>query len=374
MTLSEPRVLVNAEPFGFGPAAAVASLTPLLQKSGIQLSYIGEEHTLDLQNDLAYEVIYDITDMTTHQRRILMNEIAGKYDLFITAMDFNMAEIAEKAGIKTIIYDALTWYWPEIHPAIKNAELYIAQQFFGTEERLINEAHSFPAYKLVSPIIAANTKYEEKQHILLNMGGLQNPYWDFKDTIAYAKLMLDAVTAAIPETETLIITTSSTVANALNDSRIVTLPRQSMIETLAKSKFAIMTPGLGNIYDAASFDIPTLWLPPANDSQGQQSKLLLENDCCDVNIDWGELGAFIDYKATQTTVLQEITHALHSVINDEALRHKLSAVTAQKLHNLSAQQNGKTKKLIQSFGANGATDICAAIVEHIGRAAYASAN
>lgn len=30
-----------------------------------------------------------------------------------------------------------------------------------------------------------------------------------------------------------------------------------------------MTPGLGNIYDAATFAKHVVWLPPANDSQGQ---------------------------------------------------------------------------------------------------------
>ncbi len=370
MTHPERRLLLNAEPFGFGPAAAIASLAPLLQKNGLHISYIGEKHTLDLQRYIAYEVIYDTTLVTPHEKSRLMNELAGKYDLFVTAMDFDMAEMAQEVGMKTIIYDALTWYWPEIHPAVKNAELYIAQQFFGVKERLTDEADVFPAYRLVPPIVSTCDS-AEKLHILLNMGGLQNPDWDFDDTITYAKLMLNTVAAAVPETETLVVTTSSRVAEALNDPRVVTLPRQRMINALEEASVAIMTPGLGNIYDAATFDVPTLWLPPANDSQGQQSKLLAENGCCDESIDWSELTGPIDYKAPQTMVLQGITTALRTVTKNEPLKRKLSAIAAEKLLVLDSRQNSNARKLLQLFGTNGVADICEAIIGHLRSMAYA---
>ncbi|MDB5184510.1 MAG: hypothetical protein JWN38_318 [Candidatus Saccharibacteria bacterium] len=369
MTQSKPRLLLNAEPFGFGPAAAIACLTPLLQERGMQISYIGETHTLDLQKHLAYEAMYDTTSMTSHEKRILMNQLATRYDLFVTAMDFSMAEIAEAAAMPTVIYDALTWYWPQIHPAIKHADLYIAQQFFGVQERLALEASAFPAYAVVPPIVAAN-EGAEKQHVLLNMGGLQNPYWDFHDAVAYAQLMLNAVSAALPETETLIVTTSATIAKALHDPRVSTLSRQSMIDALRRAKTAIMTPGLGNIYDAASFNVPTLWLPPANDSQGQQSMLLAENGCCDESLDWSELTGAIDYRAPQTVVVQAITHALQAVTHSKNLRQQLSRLSSQKFQALSTHQNSNAKNLLQLFGSDGAIDIASAIAQHVESRTY----
>ncbi|HSX32851.1 MAG TPA: hypothetical protein VLF91_00740 [Candidatus Saccharimonadales bacterium] len=307
--------------------------------------------------------------MTKHQRQARLNELASQYDLFLTAMDFAMAELAESVGLQTIIYDALTWYWPVIPPAVKNAELYIAQRFFGVAERLEAEAGAFPAYALVPPIVIAN-KGREKRHILLNMGGLQNPFWNSNDAIAYAKLMLEAVSAAMPEGQTLVVATSAAIAAALDDPRVVTFSHRSIIEAFRKAQVAIMTSGLGNIYDAASFDVPTLWLPPANDSQGQQAELLEKHGCSDERLDWCELSGPIDYTAPQTAVLQEITAALRSITESEALRRKLTAATAQKLQALGAYTGSKTTHLLRLFGANGARNICDTIIELLERGAH----
>src|SRR4051812_3790761 len=111
-TMANYRLLLNAEPFGFGPAAAIATIAPLLHAHGMALDYIGEQHTLDLQKGLPYQNIYDITGLNTLQKSELLESLASQYDYFLTAMDLVMAGLTEQIGLKTIIYDALTWYWP----------------------------------------------------------------------------------------------------------------------------------------------------------------------------------------------------------------------------------------------------------------------
>ena len=48
------KILMNAEAFGFGPSAVIASIFPQLSQCSIikQIDYIGEKHTLDLQKKL----------------------------------------------------------------------------------------------------------------------------------------------------------------------------------------------------------------------------------------------------------------------------------------------------------------------------------
>jgi hypothetical protein len=360
------RLLVNAEPFGFGPAAAIARIVPLLVRRGIEVAYIGEKHTLDLQKDLPYSAIYDITDLSQPAKENHMKELANTYDFFFTAMDTAMAEQAQKFGMKTIVYDALTWFWRTIHPSIKSADLYIAQRFFGVEERLKAEAQSFPHFKVVSPIVTQYKQAADKTCVLLNLGGLQNPFWSFEDTLLYARAMYDAVKVAVPQHTQLVIATSASIAQALGDPDVKTYSRQEMLKLLATAKYAIMTPGLGNMYDAASFNIPTLWLPPANDSQGQQMHLLTQNNYCDEYIDWSDTSTTIDYTAAKLKVLPDITRALRT-----SDRKKLHALMTKKVKNISVLNDSKTTALLQKFGANGAEEICSTIIEHIEGGAHA---
>ncbi len=364
MTRYSYRLLLNAEPFGFGPASAIASLVPRLKASGVQLDYIGQKHTLDLQKKLPYDAIYDTTDMSPPALEELLTQLRPEYDAFLTAMDFKMAELAKKVGFETIIFDALTWYWPNIRSTIANADLYLAQNFFGVRERLEEQSSLFPKSQLVAPLVTVKQKHSKADHVLLNLGGLQNPHWSINDTVRYARVMIETVKKAVPN-EQLIIATSSTVAKEFQDAGIKTYDRQSILQILAGSKYAIMTPGLGNIYDAAAFDVPTLWLPPANDSQGQQLHLLSEHDCCDQATDWSDIGVSIDYKTAQATVLNNIARAVNRVTDYEACRHALEAMTSSKLTELTTSTGSKTTRLLELFGTDGANDICSAVMKRL---------
>lgn len=313
-------ILLNAEPFGFGPAAAIATFAPLLADYKLEVSYIGESHTLDLQRSLPYENMYDISSLNAFERKKLLIDLSNRHDYFFTAMDFDMALLAKVAGMKTVVYDALTWYWPEIHPGIKNADLYIAQNYFGVEDRIKNELGKLPKTRVVKPIVESKKSSKQKDLVFLNLGGLQNPFWELSTTANYAKTILEIVEQILPANERLVVATSSKVTSKLNNPIVKNYSRNDVIKLLTQTKYAIMTPGLGNIYDVASFNIPTLWLPPANDSQGQQTQLLVENDCCDEYLDWKDFTQKIDYSASQVSAMEAISSALESIEQNTMIR------------------------------------------------------
>ncbi|MFF7689737.1 hypothetical protein ACFZB6_26785 [Streptomyces syringium] len=113
-TAAAPRLLFNAQPFGFGPAAAMAILAAELAPVCERLAYIGGGHTLDLQKEPPYHAVHDTTGRSPDELRAILRDMAPRYDLFITAMDFEMAELARHAGLDVAVYDALTWYWPTV--------------------------------------------------------------------------------------------------------------------------------------------------------------------------------------------------------------------------------------------------------------------
>ena len=299
------RLLLNAEPFGFGPTAAVAAIFPHIKGEIEEISYIGSGHTLDLQRSLPYKKLYDQNQLDEAG----LQEVLQQHDVLLTASDFGLAQAARKAGLKLGIYDPLAWYWKEFPAIAREADLYIAQDFYGVAERVRAEFNNQANWRIVPPIVNTVAAEAHRQHgILLNLGGLQNPHWPLGEAVDYARTMIAAVRRVLPANETLTIATSQAIAAQLSDPQVKTCSVEEMRHLRHTCRIALMTPGLGNIFDAAAEQVATIWLPPANDSQGQQADILLKHQPDTSRIDWKDInpGWEINYRDSQPEVLRKI--------------------------------------------------------------------
>ncbi len=358
MTKSSLRIAVNAEPFGFGPTAAIAGFFPGLRAAFETVAYMGEGHSLDLQRGLGYDRIHDLG----HERA---PDVLPHYDIFVTALDFGMAQKAKAAGLKTVIYDPLTWYWPSIPQIARDADLYIAQDFFGVRTRLERSFRGAAAKTVIVPPILQKTgrPAKDKKHVLFNLGGLQNPFFTRGDVIAYARFMLTGAQKALGRHENIVIAGSATVADELKQFGVQCYPREQMREILAHTKLAVMTPGLGNIYDAASYNIPTVWLPPANDSQGQQLRLLQEHGMIDASIEWHAIHSDfdVDYRGNQKDVLRGIADGIYRMAIMPEAMPRLEQEFAQNFTALDNAKKTRLGALTGLFGRNGEQEVTRAI-------------
>jgi len=175
------RLLVNAEAFGFGPTAAIADFFPHLRDHFEWMGYVGSGHSLDLQRGYPWDAFHDLTG-----RGEEFEEVAKGYDLFFTALNFDKAERTLNLSIPTLVYDPLAWYWELLPAVVKHPDLrYLVQGFHGVEERLrIEEVNGAV---IVPPLIDRREREASARLLLLNMGGLQNPYWPPEVSIAYAR-------------------------------------------------------------------------------------------------------------------------------------------------------------------------------------------
>ncbi|MEV0040254.1 hypothetical protein, partial [Streptomyces sp. NPDC050804] len=348
-----PRLLLNAEPFGFGPAAAVALLAAELAPDCGRIAYIGEGHTLDLQSRPPYHAIHDTTGLTEDERLARLRKLAPRYDLFVTAMDSGMAALARRAGMGLAIYDALTWYWPALPAVAYEADPYIAQDFFGVRERVAADAALRERAVVVPPVIPPGRDWTAGRHVLVNLGGLDNPLWRPYDAVAYARLMLAAVRAGLPAGRPVVAVTNRGIAAALADPAVGTYDHGTMLELMSTAAYACMTSGLGNIYDAATTGVPTLWLPGANDSHTRQVRLLSEHGYCDAHLDWEDIGLpVVDHTAPPAVVMREISGAVRRLAGEQRLRERL----AEELAGLTAglgRTPGKARALTDRFGHGG---------------------
>ena len=364
---TKPRLLLNAEAFGFGPTAAIADCFPFLRKHFSTIGFVGTGHTLDLQRPLAYDAIHDVSSLSnsaTSEEQTL-NEIFAQYDIFLTALDFAMAEKALGQGLTVCIYDPLTWYWKTIPAVVSAVDLYIAQNFFGVEERLKSAEFAAANCQTVAPIVGQQSETEPegnddstsaKDLVLVNLGGLSNPLWTGNEALTYARQILEAVLPTLAG-QKVVVAANSAISAALAHLGAKNLSREQMQVVLQQAKYALMTPGLGNIYDAARFDTPTIWLPPANDSQGQQLALLNQSSLVDGLVDWHQIlpVSAIDYSADQGAVLKSIAAALEQGQSSKRAKTRLAKLLRQQIKALP--QNSRLTALVERFGSGGAQHV-----------------
>jgi hypothetical protein len=281
-----------------------------------------------------------------------------------------MAERACRAGLWVAIYDPLTWYWKNIAPVVKSCDLYLAQDFFGVRERMSGEAASFGQAEVIAPVISATPSWRgERWHTLLNLGGLNNPYWSAQDTLAYARLVVESVVRSGAVQGPLIIAANATIASELRQYGAHNFSRAQMQSVLACAKYAFMTPGLGNIYDAAHHAVPTIWLPPANDSQGQQLRLLAANNMADGALDWpdfvpGAATAALDYKGDQAQVLQQLTALVASTAGSAELQQNLAGRMEKLVAEITDPSHpGACTALTARFGGGGAEQLAQTLLD-----------
>ena len=189
------KILMNAEAFGFGPSALIANLYSCMKQSQAfkeyQIDYAGTGHSLDLQRKLSYQNIYEVLDKEHFQ------QLVKNYDVFITALDFEKAEWARDMQVQVIVYDNLTWYWRKFPEVVHDCH-YIAQNFYGVKQRL--EEQAVKNYTLVAPLlkhIKAIQKRTEKNRVLINFGGLENPLWKTEVTVNYMEHILASLLPAL---------------------------------------------------------------------------------------------------------------------------------------------------------------------------------
>jgi hypothetical protein len=347
------NVLWNAEPFGFGPAAAIAQIAARLRGDCEQSTYLGDSHTLDLQTADVYDDVIDCAQI--EDLDLWLSAAAADYDLFVTAMDFTLARRARAAGLRVVIYDALAWYWPRLAP---DCDLYLAQDFIGVKRRLEQTA-SLPPTMIVPPLTKRRRYEEPTSGPLVSFGGITNPFWTDAVGDAYVASMARAL-AGVPGLEAI---------GAKRYTTLVDLPYRCVTPQESEQLFAAAavvgaTPGLGNLYDIAAVDKPFVPLPPVNDSQGRQVTLLTKVGYVPSVLDWHHFLPItpIDYLAPQAQVLDTIAQACLALASDSRAQARLAVELELRFRRAAEDGVCRLRPLLEDYGSDGLEEVCARIL------------
>ena len=199
---------------------------------------------------------------------------------------------------------------------------------------------------------------------LIDLGGLQDPFWPVEVPVAYARAVIEACGALAPSDIPVHIVVSQGIAERLRIDRTSCRPLSEMPTLLSRSHFAFLTPGLGNIYDAANSQTPAVWLPPANDSQGRQLHLLRSEGLYYPGADWEDLGVRVDYLQEQSFVMAAIKERISWLGTVEG-RARLVDTLRRSLSKLEATEQSSQDNLIRKFGRGGADAVVTIVCDWI---------
>lgn len=359
------RVLVTAQAFGFGPTAAMAQVFDHLRPRVRHLAFAGAGHTCDVHADLPYDAVYRLPDVGTHE---VFGRLCAEHDAALVSCDVPAGEAARAAGVPFGFYDPLVWFWPEWPSVFKSADVYMCQDFFGVRERV--DDHSRPNVVVVPPMLPSlpQTAAERSSRVLVNLGGIRNPLQPQEVSVSYARLVMSIASIAARLYAEVHVATSQQIASHLQQEvpAARTLPTRDVQHLLGTSELAAMTPGLGNIYEAAALAKRVFWLPPANVSQGQQLVILRQRGLAPFAADWHDIlpgRAPIDYWRSEPMAMMDVAEAIEDTWNDPAAVERLRA------RFLQAHCGPATPNPLQAlgvlFGAGGDRHVADIFVERV---------
>lgn len=379
-------VLCNAEPFGFGPAASLDAVNTHLRAMlkdmpNVSLQYVGSGLTLALhkarsaEHPQGYDQVHDIDVYTTGGPE-MVTQLCKKLKpvLFLSVSDQTTANAVLKTDVPVIIIDLLLWYWQPIPTPWRHARQLLVADFKNVRERVEREGlENALIMPPIVPVIVADTA--PREGILLNMGGLRNPYIAASEHIEYAQAINDATRHALQrynedmqDSASLNVIASPEIVQVLGCEQARTVEPLMAQSLMRSTRLVCMTPGLGNLFEAATCAQQVIILPPANDGQGQQMRFLKEEGLLDDNaIDWHKLIDIkpIEYHKSMLDVLSDIKCAQRMLLDDDQAKIRLIQRIYDEMHR-SAQLRPRPmplRELIGRYGNDGGRMMAIAVMD-----------
>jgi len=273
------QALFIAEAFGFGPSSKLLILARrLLQHQPMGTTFLGDGCAHELCKDGPFDAVVRADPTDLRRGGALYRQLAAA-DVLVSAMEFSPMGLASEMGLTTVLFDSLLWLWPSLPCRAGAIDWYVCQNFLGVKERAA-ALHRGQRFLVVPPLtMAEDGEWESGDTVVLNFGGMDNPYAAAGPVLAYAANMLEAVLAECQALSLeLQVCGRDWVLQRLRsrfraDSlRFDTLSPEAFTGRLRQARCLITSPGLETIYEAFTMGVPAYLLPPQNNSQAYQAQ------------------------------------------------------------------------------------------------------
>jgi hypothetical protein len=321
------KILLQAAPFCFGPASTLLSIARHFE-NGFELMMIDEGPTGDLLK-LSGLDIKSIQISTIHPSKEL-DELIRSVDIVVSNTDLEFAKYCiDHQVAKLVIIDTLFWMWDDIDKRLFGADLYVIQDFMGTENQL-NRLGSPRNYLSVGPLInwvVNQENQQKKDQVLISLGGCDCVLFDSHND-PFPSLISRLIRKSFGESQfkdyELVLTvgakTKSSLQSRTEGFEIKTLSNTDNQLLMGKVHAILLSPGLTATFEAIHSGTPIFFLPPQNYSQVIQLDEYKKLGIAPYSFTWSD--AYPEFSLPnnlpETIAVERVRQVVDRFLSDEA--------------------------------------------------------
>jgi hypothetical protein len=361
------RILCDAVPFCFGPAAALETL----------LGEVWSSASLQLEVDvLATGSSFEFLERSKLPLSLLQvdSEDPGAlarldlrpYSAFLTICNPVSWRAMRGRGLPSAYVDFLLWMHSGPAGDHFNADLYLAENYPCTAEWIDRRGREISSLVMIPPLIQPAVRRLRPGMLLIGFGGMYSRLTIPGVNTNYASYMTEQVLAALKpgRFERVVIAGPHGLGPLLepllkgfSGATFHGFSHREFLEALGECEAFLSHPGLYAPFEAMLGEVPTGFLPPSNYTQILQLRHFRACGMADYSFSWDDLGrdpipSDLPEPEGVAAVLREIASAEHSRETSAGLQAALTAflsLDTEGLSRLGAQQ----RAIAAQFSADG---------------------
>lgn len=282
------RIVVTAEAFGYGPIITCLNVIRYMKKN-TNLSYIFIGSGVALEQAKTAEIFSRCIECETFLiEKLNQCEAFNKAEWVISFENVIGAILAVRKKKHVLYVDNLFWMWDELPKELTRVDNYYVVESFNIEENLKRIGKRIERIEIVGPlrVFQENQISELHNRIVFNLGGTDSPLVNFKVIKHLYSIIIRDFMVNLEDSfkGEIIFCGGSRIINFLkkehNNTKaiFVSLPNNEYLRLMKSSKYLILSPGLGNFFEAMTVDQEVYMLPPINYSQFLQLNYYMRED------------------------------------------------------------------------------------------------
>jgi hypothetical protein len=360
------RLLCDAIPFCYGPAAALEALIRALleRSSGLDIEVLASGTTRELleRSDLAVPLLPVDSESTAELSALDI----GRYQAFLSVCNPVSLGVLKSRGLPGAYVDFLLWMHSGPAADHFGADLYLAENYPGTADWVDRRGAEIASLTVIPPLIQRPTRQPRRGTLLVGLGGMYSRLTIPGVNTNYATYVTRQILAALPSqrfAEVVIAGPSALAAQLapLIGSRqgisYCSLSHDEFLRRLGSCEAFLSHPGLYAPFEAMLAGVPTAFLPPSNYTQILQLRHFRALGMGELSLSWDDfpgepIAGDLAEPVGVAAVLQKVKEAERSAAVSAALRALVSrfcSLDDEGLAALAARQQAHARR----FGEGG---------------------
>lgn len=334
------RILCDAVPFCFGPAAA---LETLLHQLGCSAELSLEVEVLATGSTREFlersELPLSLLPVDSEDPEALARLDLRPYTAFLTICNPVSWRAVRSRGLPSAYVDFLLWMHSGAACAHFGADLYLAENYPGTSEWIQRRGREIPSLVTIPPLVQPAIRNPKPGTLLVGFGGMYSRLTVPGINTNYAVYVTEQLLAALaPERFEQIVIAGprglrpliEPLLESFSGVTFHSFSHREFLQALGECEAFLSHPGLYAPFEAMLGGIPTGFLPPSNYTQILQLRHFRSCGMADFSFSWDDLGedlipADLPEPEGVAAVLREIASAERSRDASAALRRALTS-------------------------------------------------